>query len=158
MYLRSNKRLKDGKEHRYYTVVESRRVGSGRVVQKQVLYLGEINDSQQAAWRKTLEVFDERQQRLTPLSLFAENSPVPADALDSVQLPKAREAVTKETFTFKLDKAKLKDADLNRLNCESQVRLLRRESGGPVVSACVLADGYDFWFGLIGKRFLQYTS
>ena len=86
MYLRSNKRMKDGKEHRYYTVVESRRVGAGRVVQKQVLYLGEINDSQQTAWRKTLQVFDEQQQRLTPLSLFAENRPVPADALDSVQV------------------------------------------------------------------------
>jgi len=78
--------MKDGKEHRYYTVVESRRVGAGRVVQKQVLYLGEINDSQQAAWRKTLEVFDEQQQRMTPLSLFAEDRPVPADALDSVQV------------------------------------------------------------------------
>jgi hypothetical protein len=86
MYLRSNKRIKDGKEHRYYTVVESRRVGSGRVVQKQVLYLGEINDSQQLAWRKTLEVFDEQQQRLTSLSLFAEDRPVPADAVDSVQV------------------------------------------------------------------------
>jgi transposase len=86
MFLRSNKRIKDGKEHRYYTVVESRRVGSGKVVQKQVLYLGEINDSQQSAWRKTLEVFDEQQQRLTSLSLFAEDRPVPADALDSVQV------------------------------------------------------------------------
>jgi transposase len=86
MYLRSNKRKKDGKEHTYYTIVESRRVGAGRVVQKQVLYLGEINDSQQAAWRKTLEVFDEQQQRMTPLSLFAENRAVPADALDSVQV------------------------------------------------------------------------
>jgi transposase len=86
MFLRSNKRFKDGKEHRYYTVVESRRVGSGKVVQKQVLYLGEINDSQQWAWRKTLEVFDEQQQRLTSLSLFAEDRPVPADAIDSVQV------------------------------------------------------------------------
>ena len=86
MFLRSNKRIKDGKEHRYYTVVESRRVGSGRVLQKQVLYLGEINDSQQSAWRKTLEVFDEQQQRLTSLSLFAEDRPVPADAIDSVQV------------------------------------------------------------------------
>ena len=59
MFLRSNKRIKDGKEHRYYTVVESRRLQSGKVAQRQVLYLGEINDSQQAAWRKTLEVFDE---------------------------------------------------------------------------------------------------
>ncbi|MFN0170959.1 MAG: IS1634 family transposase [Bryobacteraceae bacterium] len=86
MYLRSNKRIKDGKEHRYYTVVESRRLSSGKVAQKQVLYLGEINDSQQTAWRKTLEVFDEEQQRLTPLSLFPEDRPVPADALDSVQV------------------------------------------------------------------------
>ena len=59
MFLRSNTRIKDGKQHRYYTVVESRRLQSGKVVQRQVLYLGEINDSQQAAWRKTLEVFDE---------------------------------------------------------------------------------------------------
>src|SRR5450432_4013333 len=86
MFLRSNKRIKDGKEHRYYTVVESRRLGSGRVAQRQVLYLGEINDSQQAAWRKTLDVFDEQQHRFTPLSLFPEDRPVPADALDSVQV------------------------------------------------------------------------
>jgi transposase len=86
MFLRSNKRIKDGKEHRYYTVVESRRLRSGKVAQRQVLYLGEINDSQQAAWRKTLDVFDEEQHRFTPLSLFAEDRPVPADAIDSVQV------------------------------------------------------------------------
>ena len=86
MFLRSNKRIKDGKEHRYYTVVESRRLGSGKVVQKQVLYLGEINSSQQSAWRKSLDVFDERQRQLTSLSLFAEDRPLPADAVDSVQV------------------------------------------------------------------------
>ena len=86
MFLRHNKRIKDGKQHRYYTVVESRRLKSGRVAQRQVLYLGEINDSQQAAWRKTLDVFDEQQHRYTPLSLFPEDRPVPADALDSVQV------------------------------------------------------------------------
>jgi len=86
MFLRSNKRMKDGKEHRYYTVVESRRLASGKVAQRQVLYLGEINDSQQAAWRKTLEVFDEKQDRFTALSLFAEDRPVPADAVDAVQV------------------------------------------------------------------------
>ena len=86
MFLRSNTRKKDGKQHRYFTVVENRRVRSGRVVQRQVLYLGEINDSQQAAWRKTLEVFDEQQQRFTALSLFPEDRAVPADALDSVQV------------------------------------------------------------------------
>jgi transposase len=86
MFLRSNTRIKDGKEHRYYTVVESRRLQSGKVAQRQVLYLGEINDSQQAAWRKTLEVFDEGQKRYTSLSLFPEDRPVPADAIDSVQV------------------------------------------------------------------------
>src|SRR5207302_10220318 len=84
MFLRSNTRIKDGKQHRYYTVVESRRLQSGKVAQRQVLYLGEINDSQQAAWRKTPEVFDEGQQRYTPLSLFPEDRPAPADAIDSV--------------------------------------------------------------------------
>jgi transposase len=86
MFLRSNTRIKDGKQHRYYTVVESRRLQSGKVAQRQVLYLGEINDSQQAAWRRTLEVFDEAEQRMTPLSLFPEDRPVPADAIDSVQV------------------------------------------------------------------------
>ncbi len=86
MFLRSNRRIKDGKQHRYYSVVESRRLASGKVAQRQVLYLGEINDSQQAAWRKTLEVFDEQQQRFTPLSLFPEDRLVPADAIDSVQV------------------------------------------------------------------------
>ena len=53
MFLRSHRRIKDGKEHHYYSIEESRRLRSGRVVQRRVLYLGEINDSQQAAWRKT---------------------------------------------------------------------------------------------------------
>src|SRR6202049_2140606 len=86
MFLRSNTRIKDGKQHRYYTVVESRRLQSRKVVQRQVLYLGEINDSQQAAWRRTLEVFDEDDNRFTELSLFAEDRSVPADAIDSVQV------------------------------------------------------------------------
>jgi transposase len=86
MFLRSHQRKKDGKEHRYYSIEESRRLQSGRVVQRRVLYLGEINDSQQAAWRKTLEVFDEQQQGYTKLSLFPEDRPVPAEAVDSVQV------------------------------------------------------------------------
>jgi transposase len=55
-------------------------------VQRTVLYLGEINDQQQAAWRKTLDVFDEEQQRYTSLSLFPDDRELPADALDSVQV------------------------------------------------------------------------
>ncbi len=86
MYLRANRRFKDGKEHRYWSVEESRRLPSGRVAQRRVLYLGEINDSQPAAWRKTLEVFDETEQRARRLSLFPEDREVPADALDAVQV------------------------------------------------------------------------
>lgn len=86
MFLRSHRRMKDGKEHRYYSIEESRRLQSGRVVQRRVLYLGEINDSQQAAWHKTLAVFDEQEQGYTTLSLFPEDRPVPAEAVDSVQV------------------------------------------------------------------------
>ena len=56
MYLRAKKRFKDGKEHRYWSIVESCRNLNGRVVQRQVLYLGEINDSQKAAWCRTIDV------------------------------------------------------------------------------------------------------
>jgi transposase len=86
MFLRCHRRVKDGKEHRYYSVEESRRLQSGKIAQRRVLYLGEINDSQQAAWRRTLEVFDEQRQSYTTLSLFPEDCPLPADALDSVQV------------------------------------------------------------------------
>jgi hypothetical protein len=86
MFLRSKRRRKDGKTHRYFSVVENRRVRSGRVVQRQVLFLGEINDSQQAAWRQTLEVFDEAEQRAATLSLFPEDREIPVDALDGVQV------------------------------------------------------------------------
>jgi hypothetical protein len=86
MFLRSNRRFKDGKEHRYFNVVENRRLRSGKVVQRRVLYLGEINDSQQAAWRKTLEVFDEAERGYTTLSLFPEDRALPAGAVNSVQV------------------------------------------------------------------------
>jgi Transposase DDE domain len=86
MFLRSKRRIKDGKAHRYFSVVENRRVGRGRVVQRQVLFLGEINDTQQVGWRQTLEVFDEAEQRARRLSLFPEDREIPAGALDGVQV------------------------------------------------------------------------
>ena len=101
MFLRCTNRLKDGKVHRYYSVVESRRLQSGKVAQRQVLYLGEINDGQQAAWRKSLEVFDEGRRQYTTLSLFAEGRSVVEDGnagigdqvpvkLNEMQLRRAR--------------------------------------------------------------------
>lgn len=62
MFLRCNKRQKDGKEHLYWNVVENRRLHDGRVVQRQVLYLGELNGRQEASWRKTVEVFGEEEE------------------------------------------------------------------------------------------------
>ena len=70
MFLRCSTRKKDGKEHRYFSIVENKRVAGGRVVQRHVLYLGEINSSQELAWRKSIEVFEDGQERSSTLSLF----------------------------------------------------------------------------------------
>ena len=84
VHLKIHRRKKDGKEHRYFSIVESRRASRAKVVHRTVLYLGEINDSQQSAWRKTLEVFDEDGGGLASLSLFPEDRELPADAVDGV--------------------------------------------------------------------------
>src|SRR5205814_10734209 len=86
MFLRSTNRCKDGKDHRYFSVVENRRLPGGKTAQRTVLYLGEINDQQQAAWRKTLDVFDEAEQRFTSMSLFPHDRHLPDDAIDSIQV------------------------------------------------------------------------
>src|ERR1700736_1153731 len=59
MFLRCKVRRKDGKQHRYWSVVENTRVAGGRVVQRHVLYLGEINDTQELAWRRSIEVLED---------------------------------------------------------------------------------------------------
>src|SRR5881409_3897421 len=73
MFLRHTKPKKDGKEHRYWSIVENRRIGGGRVVQRPVLYLGEINDSQELAWRKSIAVLEDGGERPRTLSLFPED-------------------------------------------------------------------------------------
>ena len=73
MFLRATKRKKDGKVHRYWSIVENRRLPGGRVSQRHVLYLGEINSSQARAWRKSIEVFDEDADRTRSLSLFPDD-------------------------------------------------------------------------------------
>jgi transposase len=72
MFLRSNLRKKNGKEHRYWSIVENKRVAGGRVVQRHVLYLGEINGSQQDAWQKTIEIFEDGQPRPKTVALLPE--------------------------------------------------------------------------------------
>ena len=99
MFLRYNKRLKDGKEHRYWNIVENKRCAGGKVVQRQVLYLGEINDSQHEAWCRQIEAFDEDTARSTQLSLFPADRAVPKHAqahgvqvrLDAMQLHRPRQ-------------------------------------------------------------------
>lgn len=86
MFLRAKTRIKDGKKHRYWSIVENRRVADGRVVQRQVLYLGEINDSQKAAWCKAIEVLDEDAGASAQVALFAEDRPVPVLDCDVVQV------------------------------------------------------------------------
>jgi hypothetical protein len=73
MFLRATTRKKDGKEHRYWSVVENRRVAGGRVVQRHVLYLGEINSSQELAWRKSIEVLEEGEAAPRTYALFPED-------------------------------------------------------------------------------------
>jgi len=73
MFLRPTIRKKDGKEHRYWSLVENKRVSGGRVAQRHVLYLGEINSSQELAWRKSIEVLEEGATRPRTLALFPED-------------------------------------------------------------------------------------
>ena len=77
MFLRCTTRKKNGKEHRYWNLVENRRVAGGQVVQRQVLYLGEINDSHRESWCRTIEVFDEKRERIVPLALFRADRQLP---------------------------------------------------------------------------------
>ena len=84
--MRCTNRKKDGKEHRYWNVVENRRVSGGRVVQRQVLYLGEINGSQREAWRKTIEVFEDGAATAQTMALFPEDRPVEIDDTSVVRI------------------------------------------------------------------------
>ena len=74
MFLRSTVRKKNGKLHRYWSIAETRRVAGGKVLQRHVLYLGEISDCQQQAWQKSIEVFEDGQARPKTVALLAEES------------------------------------------------------------------------------------
>ena len=86
VFLRCTRRVKDGKEHRYWSIVENRRGVSQRVVQRQVLYLGEINDSQKAAWCRCIEVFDEPGGQWHQVMLFSEDREAPDLAQEAVHV------------------------------------------------------------------------
>src|SRR6202162_1426716 len=86
MFLRCTTRKKNGKEHRYWNLVENRRVAGGQVVQRQVLYLGEINDSQCEVWRKSIEVFEDGRSAPRTVALFAEEQTAPIDDEQVIQV------------------------------------------------------------------------
>jgi len=86
MFLRFNTRKKDGKTHRYWSVVENRRLRVGHTIQRTVLYLGEINDTQQAGWLKSLEALNETTRLTEPICLFPEDRQIPPEALHGLQV------------------------------------------------------------------------
>ena len=125
MFLRCHSRKKNGKKHRYWSVVESRRCRGGRPAQRQVLYLGEINDSQETAWRKTVRVFDERKRQYEQLSLFPSDQPIPPDEVNAVSV------------------------------VLSELRLLHARSFGDCWLGCALWDELDlsrFWDAKLGAQ------
>jgi transposase len=82
MYLRRHVRRKDGKAHRYWSIEEKHRCADGRAVDRRVLYLGELNDSQQASWLRCIEAIEEGSQRQLRLALFPADRAIPAHAVD----------------------------------------------------------------------------
>jgi transposase len=82
MYLKCHSRLKDGKEHHYYSIAEKVACAGGRRVERHVFYLGEVNDSQRERWLKLIEAFDVEAQQQTKLALFASDHPIPTHATD----------------------------------------------------------------------------
>ncbi len=86
MFLRAKRRIKDGKEHRYWSIVENRRCRGNRVVQRQVLYLGEINDQQRAAWCRTIEVVQADARKARQIAIFPEDRPAPELDCEVVQV------------------------------------------------------------------------
>src|SRR5258705_3082805 len=81
-FLHCHHRLKNGKDHCYWSIAEKVKVAGGRWVQRHILYLGEINDSQKASWTKVIDVFDTAKQQTAQLALFPAQQSIPAHALD----------------------------------------------------------------------------
>jgi transposase len=85
MFLRCSTRKKNGKEHHYWSIVENKRCAGGKVAQRHVLYLGEINNRQEAAWQRSVEVFEHGEPPPRTLALF------PAEG--ALELPTAEDIV-----------------------------------------------------------------
>jgi len=79
-------RKKDGKEHRYWSIVENHRISGGRIAQKHVLYLGEINDSQREAWWRSIEILESGKKKPRRISLFPEDRKVQSTDHDVIHV------------------------------------------------------------------------
>jgi len=90
MFLRCTTRIKHGKEHGYFSIVENKRCAGGRIVQRHVLYLGEINAQQQAAWQKSIEIFEEGQTRPRTVALFPDDQVVEAADVEIIRIKLAQ--------------------------------------------------------------------
>ena len=86
MFLRATERKKNGKVHTYWSIVENKRCAGDRIVQRHVLYLGEINDQQQSSWQKTIEIFEHGQSQPRTVALFPEDRAVELDDSDIVRV------------------------------------------------------------------------
>ncbi len=86
MFLRAKVRKKDGKEHRYWSIVENRRTQKGQVIQRHVLYLGEINDAQKETWCRTIELFEDGRESPRQVALFPADRPAPEIKTEVVQI------------------------------------------------------------------------
>jgi hypothetical protein len=81
-FLHCHHRFKNGKDHCYWSIAEKVCPRPGRWVQRHLLYLGEINDSQRAAWTKVIAVFDTTRQQSTELALYPADRAIPAHAVE----------------------------------------------------------------------------
>jgi hypothetical protein len=79
MFLRCYKRKKNGVVHRYWSIVENHRLRGGKIAQRQVLYLGEINDSQKASWCRMLEAFQHGSNIPRQIALFPHDRQPPQE-------------------------------------------------------------------------------
>jgi hypothetical protein len=84
MFLRCTRRKKNGKEHCYWSIVENKRGAGDKIVQRHVLYLGEINDRQEVAWQKSIEVFEHGQPLPRTVALFPAERAIEAEAAEHI--------------------------------------------------------------------------
>ena len=80
MFLRCTTRKKNGKPHRYWSVVENKRCAGDKIVQRHVLYLGEINERQEVVWQDAAAAFPEAEPPARTAALFPAERALEAEA------------------------------------------------------------------------------